>query len=70
MIFDLVHRPQHLADPRAGDDPLLPLPLGHGQLGLDAIRLLPQLVHPTPSTQLTLFEQPHDRQHPRPPQER
>ncbi|WP_330462102.1 hypothetical protein OIB37_29530 [Streptomyces sp. NBC_00820] len=64
MIFGLVHRTQHLADPRAGEDPLLPFPLGHGQLGLEAVGLFPQLVHTTASAQLTLFKQPHDRRHP------
>ncbi|MFJ8021526.1 hypothetical protein [Streptomyces sp. NPDC096311] len=34
------------------------------QSGLDAVGLLPQLVHATASDELTLFQQPHDRRHP------
>lgn len=66
-LSGLVHGSQHLADPRAGDGPLPPFPLGHGQLGLDAIGLFPQPVHATAGGDLALFQQPHDRRHPRPP---
>jgi hypothetical protein len=37
--------------------------LGHGQLGLDLVGLLPQFVHTTASGALALFQQSHDRRH-------
>ncbi|WP_030382677.1 MULTISPECIES: hypothetical protein [unclassified Streptomyces] len=60
----LLCRGKHLAHPRASDGPFLPVPLGHGQFSLDAVGLLPQLVHATASDDLALFQQPHDRRHP------
>ncbi|UQA98167.1 hypothetical protein K9S39_06240 [Streptomyces halobius] len=59
-MLGLVRRGQHLTHPRAGDGPFLPVLLGQGQLGLDPVSLLPQLVHPTASGELALFQQPHD----------
>jgi hypothetical protein len=59
-------RPGAVRRPSAGDGPLLPLPLGHGQLGLDTVSRLPQLVHPTASTRLALFQQSDHRRHPAP----
>ncbi|MFD8340317.1 hypothetical protein ACFV42_48230 [Streptomyces solisilvae] len=41
-----------------------PVPLGHGQFSLDAVGLLPQLVHTTAGDELALFQQSHDRRHP------
>ncbi|WP_327713651.1 hypothetical protein OG912_00505 [Streptomyces sp. NBC_00464] len=61
---ELFGRIQYLAHPGPGDGPLLPVPLGHGQLGLLAVGFFPQLVHPTTGSKLTLFQQPHDRRHP------
>ena len=57
---DVVVRAQHLAHARAGDDPLIPLPLGHVQLCVDTVSLLPQIVHTAASGELTLFQQPND----------
>ncbi|MBM9438392.1 hypothetical protein JT723_21375 [Streptomyces bryophytorum] len=59
-----VARGQYFADARASNDPLVPIPLGHSQLGLDPIGLLPQFVHTTASGVLALFQQSHDRRHP------
>jgi hypothetical protein len=59
-------RSQHPFDPPAGDRPLLPFLLCRGQLGRDAVGLLPQLVDSTASGELVPFQYSDDRRHPRP----
>ncbi|MER6958885.1 transposase [Streptomyces sp. NPDC000618] len=70
VLLGLVRRAQRLADPRADIRPLLPIPFGHGGLGLDAVGLLPRVVHPTARTRFAVFRQSDHRRHPRPPQRR
>ena len=42
--------------------PLLPIPVGRGQLGLDAISFLTPPVDPTTSSEFVFFQQSEDRQ--------
>ncbi|MFF7613260.1 hypothetical protein [Streptomyces lavendulae] len=49
-------RSQNRIDPLPGDHPLLPFLLGSGRLGLDTVGLLTQVIDPTPSSKLVLFQ--------------